>query len=120
MSNTNATMNTNWVFVPVHKSRVIKVLEKAIIVAIEENVSTILPRVFMRKKETETHIFFSVPADFNINVRYETYDMNTKKYGHRDVLKSIGCEEMKKLVKHLSYEFVLPVEKAKALNDMPF
>lgn len=113
-------MNSNWVFVPVHKTRIIKELEKAFLIQIDENVSTILPKVFLRKKQTETHLFFSIPADFNIGVRYSTYNMDKKRYEHKDVLKSITCDEMKRVLKALSYEYVSAEVKEKALEDSPF
>lgn len=63
------TNQTNWVFLPVHKSRVIKDEEKYVLIEITDATSTILPKVFKRKKETEDMMFFSLPKDFNINIR---------------------------------------------------
>ena len=61
-----------------------------------------------------------IESDFNINVRYSTYDMKTKRYGSRDVCKPIGKEEMQKLIKRLGYELASKQEEEKALEDSPF
>ena len=60
---------TKWVFLPIHKSRVIKELEKSTLIKISDNSSTILPHVFRRKKESDTMIYYSLPVGFKINVR---------------------------------------------------
>ena len=61
---------TNWVFLPVHKSRVIKELEKSTLIKVSDSSSTILPHAFRRKKESDTMIYYSLPVGFKINVRF--------------------------------------------------
>ena len=77
--------NPNWVFLPVHKSRIIKELDKATLIMVDYNVTTILPKVFRRAKETDTHIFYSLPVDFNSSVRVSTKNEKSRKYEHTDV-----------------------------------
>lgn len=72
-NNPETKPETNWVFVPVHKSRIIKTLAKAIILKLDSVSSTILPLIFKRKKETENFIFFSLPEDFKMNIRTSSY-----------------------------------------------
>lgn len=84
MQNAKNQNNENWVFVPVLKERVIKTLEKAVMLKLDDGASTIMPLVFKRKKETETHIFLSLPKDFKINVRFSNYDFATKSYVNVD------------------------------------
>ena len=70
----------NWVFVPVAKSRIIKELDKAILLKVDDRVSTILPKVFKRKKESDTHIYFSLPANFVVGFRHSNYEKDAKGY----------------------------------------
>lgn len=93
---------TKWVFVPVHKSRILKDVslpEKKnkgyVLIQLgsnkDEEKSCILGKVFQRKKETETHIFFSIPSDYKINVRTTRYDESEHKFVvESDKLYSIG------------------------------
>ena len=74
----------NWVFVPVAKSRIIKELDKAILLKVDDRVSTILPKVFKRKKESDTHIYFSLPANFVVGFRHSSYDEDAKEYVRTD------------------------------------
>lgn len=85
-----ATEQNNWVFLPVHKSRIIKELGKATLISVDDNVSTILPKVFRRAKETDTHIFYSLPKDFKVNIRVSTRNEKSRKYEHTDTLYPIS------------------------------
>lgn len=68
---TNKTLGEKkeWVFVPVHKTRVLKALERCYIIKCTKDTSTILPAVFKRAKETDEYIYFSLPSNFKINAR---------------------------------------------------
>lgn len=106
MTNTKQN-NSNWVFVPVHKSRIIKELDRAILIkyGIKDNgVSTILPKVFKRVKETETHMFFSLPIDFKINVRVNSYCEETKQYTNEDTLLDLKFVDLKVLSQELKQD----------------
>lgn len=68
MAETKQT-NTQWVFLPIHKSRIIKEGETYVLVKCCKDTTTILPKVFKRKKESEECIYFSLPSNFQINAR---------------------------------------------------
>ena len=72
-----------WIFVPVAKSRIIKNLDKAVLIRINFDHSTILPTKFKRAKETDKFIYFSLPEDFQYNVR-TTVKHDDGKYSHVD------------------------------------
>lgn len=74
----------NWVFLPVHKSRIIKELDKATLLYVDFDRSTILPKVFRRAKETKDYIFYSLPKDFNANIRVSKLNEKTRKFEHED------------------------------------
>ena len=80
------TEQTNWVFLPVHKSRIIKELERATLVLIDFDRSTILPKVFRRAKETDDCIFYSLPNEFKANIRVSVRNEKTRRYEHKDKL----------------------------------
>lgn len=85
-STTNQQPKTEkkWIFLPVHKERIIKELDKATLIRIDYDRSTILPNVFKRAKETKSYIFFSLPEDFNANIRVSTLNEKTRRFEHRD------------------------------------
>ena len=78
------TEQNNWVFLPVHKSRIIKELDKATLIEVDFDRSTILPKVFRRAKETSDYVFYSLPQDFNANIRVSVRNEQTRKYEHKD------------------------------------
>lgn len=77
-----------WTFVPVHKSRIIKELERSYLLNTGSDVldsqSVILPKVFKRTKESKTHIFFSLPNDIKLSVRHNYYNDEKKCYMNED------------------------------------
>lgn len=79
----------NWVFLPVHKTRIIKELDKATLVLVDFDRTTILPKVFRRAKETKDYIFYSLPKDFNANIRISVQNKTTRKYEHKDMSISV-------------------------------
>lgn len=86
----NKTEQNNWVFLAVHKTRILKELGKATLLIVDDNVTTILPKVFRRGKETDTHIFYSLPQDFKVNIRVSTQNSKTRRYEHNDTLYPIS------------------------------
>lgn len=80
---------TNWVFLPVHKTRIIQELERAILISVDYDRSTILPKVFKRMKETKDYIYFSLPQDFNANIRVSKYDEKSRRYVKTDYATSV-------------------------------
>ena len=83
------TEQNNWVFLPVHKTRIIKELDKAILIKVDFDRSTILPKVFKREKETKDYIYYSLPKDFNANIRVTHYDESIRRYVHKDMSISV-------------------------------
>lgn len=82
--------NENWIFLPVHKSRVIKELEKSTIIKVDFDRTTILPKAFRRVKETQDYIFYSLPKDFNANIRVSSFDESSRKFLHKDYPSSVS------------------------------
>lgn len=80
----------NWVFLPVHKTRILKELGKASLLIVDYNVTTILPKVFRRGKETKDFIYYSLPSDFKVNIRVSTQNAKTRKFEHNDMLYPIS------------------------------
>ena len=78
-------IENNWVFLPVHKTRILKELGKAKLILVDYNVTTILPNVFKRVKETKDYIFYSLPADFKVSIRVSTRNQQTRRYEHNDM-----------------------------------
>lgn len=95
-------IENGWVFLPVHKSRIIKELDKATLLLIDANVTTILPKVFRRAKETEDYIYYSLPQDFQVSIRVSFQDPKSRKYSHTDkeypVSKLTECSLDKKYI----------------------
>ena len=89
MAKTEQSQN-NWVFLPVHKTRIIKELPKAILLSVDYNVSTILPKVFKRGKEDKDYMYFSLPQDFKVNIRVATQNAKTRRYEHTVTLYPIS------------------------------
>ena len=123
---TKPTNHDNWVFVPVHKSRILRTLDKAILLKVDYDRSTILPLVFKRVKETKDYIFFSLPQDFNANIRVSVQNEKTRRYEHKDyainvqkLLDECGLDKPFKELETELGEFVgenaQPVE-----DDLPF
>ena len=82
-NNTNEQANastTRWVFIPVEKTRVLKREETYVLLKLNDHISAIISSRFVRKKESDTHIFMSVPQDYKIKVRYTEFDEETKRY----------------------------------------
>lgn len=78
------TEQNNWVFLPVHKTRIIKELEKSTLILVDFDRSTILPKVFRKAKETKDFIYYSLPQDFNASVRVSVQNESTRRYEHKD------------------------------------
>ena len=81
---------SKWVFLPVHKTRIIKELDKATLILVDFDRSTILPKVFRREKETKDFIYYSLPVDFYANIRISVKNEKTRRYEHKDMSVSIS------------------------------
>ena len=59
--------NNDWVFIPLSKKHLIKRTDTYVLFDVDGVASGIINAKFLRKKETEDMLFFSVPADYEIN-----------------------------------------------------
>ena len=107
----------NWVFLPVHKQRIIKQLGKATLIKVDFDRSTILPLVFKRSKETEQHIYYSLPKDFNANIRVSQFNETTRRYEHKDY--SVSIKELENCGLDKPLELDEDVEVAVGMNVEP-
>lgn len=116
--------NNTWTFVPVHKTRIIKVLDKATLIKINDTESTILPNIFKRKKESDTHIYFSLPQDFKINFRKNYYDLRVRRYVTEDKLYDLSMVAEKlgvlSFMEEKTAEEEVEVAEAVQDDDLPF
>lgn len=82
--NQNATQGkentTRWVFIPVAKTNVLKREETYALLKIGANATAIISSKFVRAKESETHIFLSIPEDYKIKVRLSKVNQKTHRY----------------------------------------
>lgn len=85
MEQTNKTTN-KWNFLPVHKTRIIKDTEKYQLIRVDALTSTILPKCFKRAKENEECVFYSLPQDFQINMRTSVHDEFDNSWSYTDKL----------------------------------
>lgn len=92
-TNQPATEESKWVFLPVHKTRLIKMLAKAVLLQVDFDRSTILPLVFKRGKEDKDFMYFSLPSDFNANIRKSIQNPKTRRFEHEDY--TISVNELK-------------------------
>lgn len=77
MMNENQTNNPlerkegqeEWVFLPVSKKHIIKRTDTYVLIDVDGVASGIISAKFLRKKETEDMLFFSVPATYEIKCR---------------------------------------------------
>lgn len=104
MEKTKTNNNENWVFVPVHKTRLLRTYDKCILIKISDTETCILPLVFKRVKENEEHLFFSLPKDFNLEIRTSKWDEKTRHYESTDKL--VAIKDKLSLVRMLSKELV--------------
>ena len=71
---------TRWVFIPVAKENVLKREETYALLKIGANATAIISSKFVRAKESETHIFLSIPEDYKIKVRLSKVNQKTHRY----------------------------------------
>ena len=71
---------TRWVFIPVAKENVLKREETYALLKIGANATAIISSKFVRTKESDTHIFLSVPEDYKIKVRLSKVNQKTHRY----------------------------------------
>ena len=82
--NQNATQGkentTRWVFIPVAKTDVLKREETYVLLRLANNVSAIVSSKFIRAKESDTHIYLSVPEDYKVKIRTTILNGTNNRY----------------------------------------
>ena len=58
-----------WVFIPLSKKHILKRTDAYVLLDVDGIASGIISAKFLRKKETEDMVFFSVPATYATDVR---------------------------------------------------
>lgn len=85
MPNTKTPQTTKWLFLAIHKDRIIKDNEDYLIFKVgEDDYSAIISNKFRRKKEGAFHLYFSIPENFVAKARLTAYNKELKRY---DVVK---------------------------------
>ena len=79
----NHSENSNkkdWVFVPIRKELIVKRTNDYVLVKMPYGYSAIISGKFVRQKESDTHIYTSMPYNYKIKERQTEYDTTTKKW----------------------------------------
>lgn len=101
---------TNWVFIPLAKELILKRTEKYILFKVG-GASAIVNAVFKRKKESETHIFLSVPETYMFGVKHNEYDAEKGRWVTINQ-KDVSAKDMK--------EYLQPKKTDLPDDDLPF
>ena len=72
--------NNEWVFVAIRKELVAKRTKEYVLIKLPYGYSAIINAKFIRKKESDTHIFASMPYNYKINVRQTQFSTDNKKW----------------------------------------
>ena len=99
-----------WVFLAINKDLIAKRTGEYILVKLAYGYSAIISAKFLRKKESETHIFASCPYDYKIKVRQTKYDVDTEKW--------VVVEEKTKYPKQISWDLHVIEEQLKNGQDL--
>ena len=65
--------SAKWVFIPVMKDNIIKRTDSYVLLDVDGTASGIITTKFLRKKEDDECVFFSIPADYVITCRVREY-----------------------------------------------
>ena len=124
MPNTKKPQTTKWLFLAVHKDRIIKDNEGYLIFKVsEDDYSAIISNKFRRKKEGEFHLYFSIPENFVAKARLTLYNKELKRY---DVIeeKTLTAWQLVKMVnednKFLPHEPTAEEKDEIANDNLPF
>jgi hypothetical protein len=124
MQNTKNPQTTKWLFLAVHKDRIIKDNEGYLIFKVrEDDYSVIISNKFRRKKEGEFHLYFSIPENFVAKARLTAYNKELKRY---DVVeeKTLTAWQLVKMVnednKFLPHEPTAEEKDEIADDKLPF
>ena len=124
MQNAKKPQTTKWLFLAVHKDRIIKDNEGYLIFKVsEDDYSAIISNKFRRKKEGEFHLYFSIPENFVAKARLTLYNKEIKRY---DVIeeKTLTAWQLVKMVnednKFLPHEPTAEEKDEIANDNLPF
>lgn len=80
--NQNPLENSNktWVFVAIRKDLIAKRTNEYVLIKLAYGYSAIINAKFVRAKESDTHIFASMPYDYKIKVRQTQYSLEHKQF----------------------------------------
>ena len=101
----NSTQKNNWVFLAIRKDLIAKRTDKFVLIKLAYGYSAIINAKFIRNKESETHIFASVPYDYKINVRQTAFNPNENKW--------VIADEKTRYAKQISWDLHIIEEQLK-------
>ena len=100
--------NTGWILVALPKKAVIKRTETYLLFDVDGQASGIVSSKFIRNKESETHLFISMPCEYEVNCRVrektEGRYVTTKEY-------IIKAKDLKALVKEYEKRCEVPQDQ---------
>ena len=70
--------NTGWILIALPKTCEIKRTETYLLFDVDGQASGIVSAKFIRKKESDTHLFISMPEEYEVNCRVREPDQNGK------------------------------------------
>ena len=112
-TNQNTQAGQEWVFIPLSKELILKSTEKYILFKLKDGATAIVSAVFKRKKESDEHIFLSVPPTYNFSCQVREYSEKQRKYVSKKQW-DIKAQEMKELLNQIEGEGGIPDD------DLPF
>ena len=80
---------SEWVFLPVLKTHIIKRTETYVLLDLDGVATGIISAKFLRKKETDEKVFFSVPATYEVKCRVREL-VNGRWVTKAEILATIG------------------------------
>lgn len=101
----NSTQKNNWVFLAIRKDLIAKRTDKFVLIKLAYGYSAIINAKFIRNKESDTHIFASVPYDYKINVRQTAFNPNENKW--------VIADEKTRYAKQISWDLHIIEEQLK-------
>lgn len=122
-------MNTEkkWVFIPVMKENIIKRTPTYVLIDVDGTASGIISAKFLRKKETDDFVFFSIPEDYEINCRVREYDGSKWQVVKEHIVKAVDIKELivayNKVCQHkakVSKTSIEELEQGLPKDDLPF
>ena len=99
-----------WVFLAIRKDLIAKRTDSYVLVKLAYGWSAIISAKFLRKKESDTHIFASCPYDYKITMRQTQYSLEHKQF---DIV-----DEKTKFPKQIKWDLYVIEQQLKAGQDL--